>query len=336
LLPFFAFDLLAAMVGLSAMALVDELAQLMAVFPSWSGFALWLVALATSALVLAAYLALRGRPVSEDDVRPLYAKNLAERMSMQAEILAAREAQLRLLPQSAPEVPGVQFAACCLPARGVGGDFYDFFRLDAHRVGIFIAQGGEQGLASALCIALAKGILMHASLEPHSPAQIIAELESSMAELLEAGIGGELSFAYGVMDTRRNLLNYARVGVSPRLLVYRHNAGLTTSAQLERLVIAPARSKNAPQIHEGATQLQPGDHLIFFTEGVTSLRSTRFRKREYQWLDILMRELGRQNEPLQASLVSALSKYQSRASHDLTAVVLRVIETNVVAQKVVA
>ena len=336
LLPFFAFDLLAAMVGLSALAFVNELAQLMAVFPSWSGFAVWLGALAAPVLVLAAYLALHGRRVREEDVRPLYAKNLAERMSMQAEILAAREAQLRLLPQTVPEVPGVQFAACCLPARGVGGDFYDFFRLDANRVGIFVAQGGDQGLASALCIALAKGVLMHASLQPHSPAQIIAELEDSMAELLESGIGGTLSFAYGVMDTRRNLLNYARIGTSPRLLVYRRNAGLTTSAQLERVVTLPNRSNAAPQIYEGAKHAQPGDHLIFFTVGITSLHSRRFGRREYQWLNILMREFERPDEPLQSALVSALSKHQSQASDDLTAVVLRIIERNIALEEVVA
>ena len=210
LLPFFAFDLLAAIVSLSALAYVGELAELAAAFPSWSGFALTMAVLAFTVIAVNTYLALRGQRVREEDVRPLYAKNLAERMSMQAEILAAREAQLRLLPQAVPEIPGIQFAACCLPAHGVGGDFYDFFRLDANRIGIFVAQGSAQGLASALCIALAKGVLMHSALQPHTPAQILISLEASIAELLEGGSGSGIGFAYGVMDTRRNLLNYAR------------------------------------------------------------------------------------------------------------------------------
>ena len=179
----------------------------------------------------------------EEDVRPLYAKNLAERMGMQAEVLAAREAQLRLLPQDAPEIPGMQLAACCLPAKGVGGDFYDFFRLDANRVGVFVAQGGERGLASALCIALAKGVLMHASQQSHSAVQIVTELERSMAELLEGGTEAKISFAYGVVDTRRNLLNYARIGTSPRLLVHRQDAGLTPAAQFERATNLPGRCR---------------------------------------------------------------------------------------------
>jgi sigma-B regulation protein RsbU (phosphoserine phosphatase) len=336
LAPFFAFDLLAAMVSLYALALVNELAQLSAVFPSWVGFALWLAALVAAVVALAGYLALHGQRVRDEDVRPLYAKNLAERMGMQAEVLAAREAQLRLLPQSAPEIPGMQFAACCLPAKGVGGDFYDFFRLDSNRVGIFVAQGGERGLASALCIALAKGVLMHASQQTHSAAQIVIELEASMAELLQGGREANISFAYGVVDTRRNVLNYARIGTSPRLLVNRQGGGLTSCAQFERPVNLPGRSASAPEIHEGAAHLHTGDYLIFFTDGVTSLRSRRLNKREYQWLDLLMRELSRPDEPLQKSLVSALGKLQNRASEDLTAVVLRVVEMQTVEQEVVA
>jgi serine phosphatase RsbU (regulator of sigma subunit) len=98
----------------------------------------------------------------------------------------------------------------------------------------------------------------------------------------------------------------------------------------------PGRLAGAPQVHEGAAHLHTGDHLIFFTDGVTSLRSGRFRKREYQWLDLLMRELARPDEPLQKSLVGCLAKHQNKASEDLTAVVLRVEESQSVEQEVVA
>jgi len=336
LLPFFAFDLLAAMVSLSALSFVNELITLTEVVPAWTDFAVWAALLAAAALALAAYLALHGRRVREEDVSPLYAKNLAERMAMQAEILAAREAQLRLLPQAAPELPGVQLAACCLPARGVGGDFYDFFRLDAQRVGIFVAQGGDEGLASALCIALTKGLLMHASQQGRSPIEIIVGLEESVAELLEGRSGTGISFAYGVMDTRKNLLSYARIGATPRLVVYRENAAMTASSQLERKVTEAGRLKSAAPIYEGVAQARVGDFLFFVTEGVMSLRTRRFGKREHQWLDVLMRELGKPDESLQASLLAALGRYQNRASEDLTVVVLRIVESQAELREVVA
>jgi serine phosphatase RsbU (regulator of sigma subunit) len=335
LLPFFAFDLLAAMVSLSALSFVEELTRLSAVFPSWNGFAQLLAALACLLLLLAAWLALRGHSVNEEDVRPRYAKNLAQRMSLQAEVQAAREAQLRLLPQDVPELPGIQFAACCLPARGVGGDFYDFFPLDTHRVGIFVAQGGDQGLASALCIALAKGVLMHSSLQPNSPTQTLINLESSIGELLEGGSAGRISFAYAVMDTRRNLLTYARLGDSPRFVIYREGAVLTPAAQRERVVPVAGRFAGAAPIHEGSVQAHLGDFLIFFTKGIAALRGKRFLRSENQWLSVLMPYLGKREEPLQASLTAALSN-QRRISDDLTAVVLRVVQSQPLAQEVVA
>ncbi len=157
LLPFFAFDLLAAMVSLSSLAFVNELARLSAVFPSWIPFALGLAGFAAASLAVATYFAIRGESVQEEDVRPLYAKNLAERMGLQAEVRAAREAQLRLMPQSAPRLPGMEFAAVCVPAKGVGGDFFDFFSLDANRVGVFVAQGGERGIGVGALYCVGEG-----------------------------------------------------------------------------------------------------------------------------------------------------------------------------------
>ena len=332
-LPFFAFDLLAAMVSLSALTFVNEIVSFGEVVASWTSLALWFAAFAAIMLAVAANLALHARPVREEDVRPLYARNLAERMAMQAEILAAREAQLRLLPQAAPELPGVQLAACCLPARGVGGDFYDFFRLDSNRLGIFVAQGGHDGLASALRIALAKGLLMHASQQAQSPTQIIAGVNESIAELLEAGSGSDISFAYGVMDTRRNLLNYARIGTSPRLLLYREGGAVAASSQLEREV---TETKTTAAIYEGAAQARPGDFLIFVTDGLMSLSNRGFRGGDRHWLNHLVDDLGRPDAPLQSSLVAALAHYQNHASEDLTAVVLRIVANQPVAQEVVA
>ena len=336
LLPFFAFDLLAAMVSLSALTFVNQLVTLTQVVPSWTSFALSLGAITAVTLAIAAYLALHGRRVREEDVRPVYARNLAERMAMQAEILAAREAQLRLLPQAAPELPGMQLAACCLPARGVGGDFYDFFRLDANRVAIFVAQGGDQGLASALCIALAKGLLMHASQQSLSPKQILVGLEDSIKELLEYGSGTGISFAYGVMDTRRNQLSYARTGTSPRLMIYREGATLAASSQLEREVSEPGRSKDADHLYEGMAEARSGDFLVFATKGLMSLRAGRFGRGHSRWFQGLLHELSRPEEPLQSSLATVLARFQRDASDDLTAVVLQVGKSQEVLQEVVA
>ena len=321
LVPFFLFDLLAAMVSISALQYVDELARLSAVFPSWMPPAAFMMIVAAATLVVALYLTLRGRAVYEEDVRPRYAKYLAERIALQAEVSAAREAQLRLLPQMLPEIAGLSFAACCLPARIVGGDFYDFFELDPHTVGIFVAEGGNQGLASALCIALAKGVLMHKVHQGCSPTEILVQVENMLSDLLESGYG-KATFGYAVFDTWRGVVRYACTGTSPKLLLYRGPGLLVPTSQLERTAVIPGRSDSAKRIREGNSMLLPGDQLIFFTGGVAAQVPRRFSKRESEWIGKLLESLSHIKQPLQNALHGALSKFKS--SEDLTAVLIRV------------
>ena len=147
-------------------------------------------------------------------------------------------------------------------------------------------------------------------------------------------ISGRISFAYGVMDTVRNVMTYARLGDSPRVVVRREDN--STAAPWERVIQIAGRSSNAAVIHEGSVQANAGDFVIFFTRGVTSLRAKRFSRREYQWLDILMPHLERKEVPLQTLLNVALSKHHHRATDDLTAVVLRAVQSQALVQEVVA
>ena len=264
---------------------------------------------------------MRGRAVDDEEVRPRYAKYLAERVALQAEVSAAREAQLRLLPQSLPEVNGLSFAACCLPARIVGGDFYDFFQLDASTVGIFVAEGGNQGLASALCIALAKGVLMHEVHQACSPTEILVEVENMLSDLLETGYG-RATFGYAVFDIARGSVRYACTGASPKLLLYRGTGLPIPAAKLERTAVIPGRADSSKQVREGYSALAPGDQLIFYTGGVAAQMPWRFSRREPEWIGKLLENVDKLKGPLQQSLHAILSKYKS--AEDLTAVVIRI------------
>jgi serine phosphatase RsbU (regulator of sigma subunit) len=152
---------------------------------------------------------------------------------------------------------------------------------------------------------------------------------------LEGASGKGISFAYGVIDTRRNVLSYARIGSSPRFVIYRDGAPLAAT-QLERVVVTPNRARNAAPVYEGTVHGRNGDLLIFFTQGVTALRAKRFGRREYQWLELLRREMTQTEETLQVSLLKALGRFQSHAPADLTAVVLRMEQSNIAAREVVA
>ncbi|MGH9846840.1 MAG: PP2C family protein-serine/threonine phosphatase, partial [Blastocatellia bacterium] len=160
LIAFYYFDLLATIVALAAPTFL-YFAVAMAAQPALAirnaGFIS--LAIAAAGLLTAIIFAFRGRLYREDEVRPIYARLLAERLSMKAEVSAAREAQLRLMPESLPRTEQFEIAASCVPAFEVGGDFYDLFELEPGRLGVLVAEGGGKGLGSALSIAFAKGFL---------------------------------------------------------------------------------------------------------------------------------------------------------------------------------
>jgi len=266
-IPFLLLDLLASlvcvMVVFSAMGMA---ASLMAV-PAFSGPSLVVHSVVALGLMLFAVLCTRwGRTYTEAQVRPLYARHIAERKSLEAEVSAAREAQLRLLPERAPEVAGLHISAACIPAETVGGDFYDFFSLGDGRLGIFLAEGNNRGLAAALTIALAKGYLMQCLERFRDPVEIVARLEMALASIFEGGAAGDNSpelteFAFASLDTNTGEVCYARTGVYPRVLVTGRNA----NPVVERLV--PVKGRSMP-IAEGRASLAPGDHLVLFTDGI--------------------------------------------------------------------
>jgi hypothetical protein len=256
---FFQMDLLATIFGLGAFGLATALARMIALSPGSTQIGVAVGGIGIAILVVEAWACLRGREYLDEEVRPAYAGNIATRQQMQAELAAAREAQLHLLPKAAPEISGLNITAACVPAGVVGGDFYDFFPLDDSRLGIFIAEGGNRGIGSALNIALAKGFLMHTVRRNLSPREVIQRLELTLGPLLEsAGAGASTHVAYAVIDTSAATIRYARTGDYPRVIV-------TGSLTAEQKFEIPG---TGTAICEGAATLRAGDTVLMFTDGI--------------------------------------------------------------------
>ncbi len=343
---FHRFDFLTAVVTLSAPTLVTCAVYLaMQPAPALRQSGLTSAAIALALLGGALYFLYIGREYRADEVRPLYARHLAERVGMQAEVSAAREAQTRLMPQALPKIEGLALAAACLPARVVGGDFYDIFTLDRERLGVFIAEGGGRGLEAALTIAFAKGFLMPRLASQHSPGEVICRLQTQLLPLLDEG--QELTVAYAVIDTAKQTLAYARTGRYPRVLVTRRGSeeddtsdGGGISLGLlhpeERVVENSLEydSRSDCVIREATLALLPGDACVLLTDGIAKSLSDGQRDSIERWAaGVTSPQAPRLNnnnstEPLQAALDKALVARAKRIrkiglEDDLTAVIVR-------------
>jgi serine phosphatase RsbU (regulator of sigma subunit) len=332
MIAFFRFDLLTAIVGLASPTFVAFATALMAQ-PSQSLRSSGAVSLIIALIVLTVelFFAFKGRLYKEDEVRPVYAKHLAERLSMQAEVSAAREAQKRLMPNDLPQNPHFSIAASCIPAFEVGGDFYDLFEIEPGKLGVLIAEGGGKGLGSALSIAFAKGFLLPKILgsrnSDDSPSEIIRGLQDRLMMRLEEG--SQIGIAYAVIDATDGSLRYARTAAHPSILVERPG-----SDNLVQPVERALRFKSNLGVEkdvclvEGSFTLRPGDSVAFFTDGVAKDWADNGSSPQIEFAKVIAGDRNGSMDNLQESLAKAVKDCFRRVrkrgvEDDLTAVVVR-------------
>lgn len=318
LAPFFLVDLLAAITATSLYYFGLQASALAAVAP-WMLPGVLAQFTAVTLVLLILGLAWRsGEDVSEEEVKPDYARNLDQRLSMRSEISAAREAQLRLLPAEPPVVAGLSLAASCRPTGDVGADFYDFFPLPDGRLVVFVASGGGLGVASALTIALAKGYLMSDLRRSDPPGATLTRLRGLLTGRL-GEVAQRARFALIRIDPGTGLVEAARWGEVPG--VWHVSSSNQQAAPL-------AFSDAAGSLPSTDWHLTPGDALILHTEGLISALEDQSSAGILHWFQRLSAHGAFDAHILHAHLLLQLTRgkertLQRRLRSDLTTVVLR-------------
>ena len=199
-------------------------------------------------------------------------KQAAEKKRLEEELRIARDIQMSLLPEGPIDLPGISVAAMCVPAREVGGDYYDFFSLADGRLGILIADVSGKGTSAAFYMAELKGLVLSLSQIYDSPRQLLIEVNRLITDNLDTR--SFITMTYAVLDVRVGTLTYARAGHTP--LIYVPSGDGDRSAQ----VLAPdglvlglqfegIAEKFQALLQESTLQVGPGDVFALYTDGVT-------------------------------------------------------------------
>ncbi|MHB8653712.1 MAG: PP2C family protein-serine/threonine phosphatase [Terriglobia bacterium] len=195
-----------------------------------------------------------------------------EKTRLEGELEIAREVQGQLFPQKAPEVPGLWLHGVCKPARVVSGDYYDFLPLGGSQVGLVVGDISGKGISAALLMASVQSALHAQFYDGHAPGEL-----SEASLMSSADVVGRLNrqlfastptekyatFFYAVYDGETRRLIYTNAGHPPpyyfhRGKIYRLVEGGTVVGLFE------------DSIYEQAViQLEPGDMLLAFTDGIT-------------------------------------------------------------------
>ncbi|HUG48747.1 MAG TPA: GAF domain-containing SpoIIE family protein phosphatase [Candidatus Limnocylindria bacterium] len=246
------------------------------------------------------------------------------RLQLEEELAVAHRIQLTLLPSATPVVPGWDFAATYRAARQVGGDFYDFLdhRLAEGRFGLVIADVTGKGVPAALMMAYTRAVLRAESMAGHSVVRVLENTNRLMVQ--ERQSRPFLSALYAEIELDSGRLEFASAG---------HDAPLWVAAggRATRLLEAPGVILGAFQrtgLEARSLTLDPGDVVVFYTDGVTEARDVDrqlFGDERLEQAAVAAVAAGGSAESVLESLISAVADFTAGAeqSDDLTIVVAR-------------
>jgi two-component system, sensor histidine kinase ChiS len=194
------------------------------------------------------------------------ARTSAEREAVNRELEVARGIQMSVLPtEFLNDRPAFDLYAVMEPARMVGGDLYDFFFLDDHKLCIVLGDVSDKGVPAALFMVTAKALIKVLADRPryHDPAALMTELN----RLLERDNPRNMfvTLVIAVLDLKTGAVQYASGGHDAPILLARDSKVAQTEILYELIV----GIKKGVRYHNLSVTLEPGEGLFFYTDGVT-------------------------------------------------------------------
>ena len=191
---------------------------------------------------------------------------------LENELVLAGQMQQSILPAVFPEDPRYQIFARMVPARNVGGDFFDIVRLAEGRIGLSVADVSDKGVAAALFMMTCRTLLKGAALSHTNPANVLREVNSLLHEHNESMMF--VTMMYGVFDPANGEFVYANGGHNPAL-VARADGGSSLLPLVDGLALGVVSDF---EYRERIVVVSPGDTVVLYTDGVTEAENEKLEQ----------------------------------------------------------
>jgi sigma-B regulation protein RsbU (phosphoserine phosphatase) len=188
---------------------------------------------------------------------------LIEKERIEKELQVAKEIQLSILPRSLPKIEGYDLGALMVPAREVGGDFFDVFPLGKGHLGIVIGDVTDKGVPAAIYMAQTRALLRAQAAPGLKPEETLRLVNRILLDTNDSGLF--VTVLYGDLDLKTGEMKYARAGHEVPILL--HPSGRTEALSFESG--APLGIMPQPMIDTQHTSVHPGELLLLYTDGVT-------------------------------------------------------------------
>jgi len=193
-------------------------------------------------------------------------EELIEKKRLERELEVAADIQISILPDVLPLPPGFDFGARIDPARQVGGDFYDVFRISENKVGVLIGDVADKGVPAAIFMARAHALIVSEAETYDTPGDVLRKANDHITRLEKTT--QFVTVLYGILNIDNGEFTYARAGHEPPLLLH-------LDGTVKRL---PYETGMALGLWENITldeqtiSLPKGSTLVMYTDGMTDCR----------------------------------------------------------------
>jgi serine phosphatase RsbU (regulator of sigma subunit) len=247
-------------------------------------------------------------------------------LSIQKELETARLIQQSILPETIPQIDGLDIAARYVPMASVAGDFYDFIVMDSKHVGILVADVSGHGMPAALIASMLKIALAAQAAHADNPVQVLHGLNQALCGKFQHHY---VTAAYVFVDVEKRTLTYAGAGHPPLLMWGGGLPGVRDVTEnglfLGKFEFATYSSVQIP--------LSVGDRGLLYTDGIPETNnpegvefgSERFRQ------FLAAQKNGSANQ-LADGLLTELAHWSARGERedlddDITMVAIHVMDT---------
>jgi serine phosphatase RsbU (regulator of sigma subunit) len=246
-----------------------------------------------------------------------------EKQRMEEELTIARDLQTSMLPATCPEIEGFEIAATSIPAREVGGDFFDFIDMGKDRAGLVIADVTGKSVSGALVMSASRSVFRMLSEEELTVGEIMNRANRRTKKDIKSGMF--VALLYAVIDARDQILSLSSAGQTQPIYL----SAETGEAKLVETEgdTFPLGILDDAEYEETRIQLAPGDKVVFYTDGIVEAMN---EQEELYGFDRLLetvqeaRSMGA--ESLLKEVVDKVNEFAGGAAQhdDLTVIVLSV------------
>ena len=244
--------------------------------------------------------------------------------SLKNDLTTARDIQQYILPRVFPPFPEdsdkVDIYASMEAAKDIGGDFYDFFRVDDDRIALVIADVCGKGIPAALFMAVSRTIIRSKGIQGCSAAECLTESNRLLAAYSIDCMF--LTVFYAIYNIKTGLISYCNAGHNPPHLIRRD--GTVSELPLSKNTIVGVF--DGIEFQEDTLQLEQGDTLVMFTDGVTEATDTAYKEFGTERLDsILRQQSGSTPQQIIESVKAGIKEFVGEAeqSDDITMLVVK-------------